>query len=570
MNSESERKPMIYLGLGLSVAAAVLGYGIGAGLLAEVVAEDGSAQSEADPLPAENRSLGERLAKVNARIQILMGAGTVTVGLTAAPTVIATDDAELARRLAAIKAAEANLARVKRGELTDAEMKTRVASVVGEYFEATALGDSEAALGSMKALGKLDPRAYPDLVQLWKDMESSKWMEMDRRKRRGWATKTFLHWTLTAKELKVNAKDADALQTLALQTLSFTEPDKQALATSLLAYLGRAGMPKDAPTEEEQKAQEEKFRAQMEERRAKREKARVAKGEPPRPERRRGGRGGAGSRGGGRRGAGGAAAAGSKAKPGKAKPASGAKATKGAKATGGNRPAASGGRAGRAAGAGPGGRGGFRRGGRGGRRFGGRGGFGLFGFGGGDNWRLAMGGLSRIVKPEVESFLANVLTDFNYPKDVRLAALDGLIRQEGELALEVVRNATKDTDEEIKLAAERARARMTATVSGYLITNVAKESQGEKLGLHSGAIVTKYGDKPIESRWDLQRFARSAKGKTVEITAQQDGREQTFVVKVGDRIGISGEYVTPRKRKSRSKAVPKPDTAKATPAQKEG
>lgn len=81
---------------------------------------------------------------------------------------------------------------------------------------------------------------------------------------------------------------------------------------------------------------------------------------------------------------------------------------------------------------------------------------------------------------------------------------------------------------------------------GAEIQSVSKESAAEKAGLKKGDIITKIGNKKIESTDDLTDAIHERKpGDKVDITYLRDGKEQKLTAELGKWKGIRG-VATPR------------------------
>jgi serine protease Do len=73
---------------------------------------------------------------------------------------------------------------------------------------------------------------------------------------------------------------------------------------------------------------------------------------------------------------------------------------------------------------------------------------------------------------------------------------------------------------------------------GALVEEVQKETPAEKAGLQKGDIITKVGDKKIESPSDLSEAVHSKKpNDEVEISYLRDGKEKKAKVKLGESKG---------------------------------
>jgi|SRR5579875_949018 len=86
--------------------------------------------------------------------------------------------------------------------------------------------------------------------------------------------------------------------------------------------------------------------------------------------------------------------------------------------------------------------------------------------------------------------------------------------------------------------------------NGAEVESVTKESAAEKAGLKKGDIITKIGDKKIESTDDVTEAVRSYKpGDKATITYLRDGKTQTTTAELGKWKGINMNAVTvPRLR----------------------
>jgi serine protease Do len=76
---------------------------------------------------------------------------------------------------------------------------------------------------------------------------------------------------------------------------------------------------------------------------------------------------------------------------------------------------------------------------------------------------------------------------------------------------------------------------------GALVEEVQKETPAEKAGLQKGDIITKVGDKKIDSPSDLSEAVHAKKpNDEVEITYLRDGKEKKTKVKLGESKGPHG------------------------------
>ncbi len=106
-------------------------------------------------------------------------------------------------------------------------------------------------------------------------------------------------------------------------------------------------------------------------------------------------------------------------------------------------------------------------------------------------------------------------------------------------------------DQGLSLFSEDANRAMLGVVTegndkGAEIQSVSKESAAEKAGLKKGDIITKIGNKKIESTDDVTEAIHERKpGDKVDITYLRDGKEQKLTAELGKWKGIRG-VVAPR------------------------
>lgn len=200
-------------------------------------------------------------------------------------------------------------------------------------------------------------------------------------------------------------------------------------------------------------------------------------------------------------------------------------------------------------------------GGRGGRRGrGGRGGFGGF-FGGGstDVYRAALSSLTRSREPEAIKALNTVFGNSSNPADVRVTALNALARDKDSVKT-VVEQGLKDSNDEVRKAAELLAQKSSSPVTGFLITTVTPDSVAAKAGLVPGQVITAINNQPVTDARSLQRQmggrggrrGRRGGGETpapatpaadLTLTIYDNGATRTVTVKNEGRLGINGQGV---------------------------
>ena len=194
-------------------------------------------------------------------------------------------------------------------------------------------------------------------------------------------------------------------------------------------------------------------------------------------------------------------------------------------------------------------------GGRGGRR--GRGGFGGFGgFGGStDVYRAALSSLTRSREPEAIKALTTVFGNTSNPADVRITALNSLARDK-DSGKQVVDQGLKDSNDEVRKAAELLAQKTSSPVTGFLITSVTPESVAAKAGITVGTVITAINDQPITDARSIQRIMGRRgrrRGNTEQpaptpatdltLTLFENGASRTVTVKNEGRLGINGQGV---------------------------
>lgn len=162
-----------------------------------------------------------------------------------------------------------------------------------------------------------------------------------------------------------------------------------------------------------------------------------------------------------------------------------------------------------------------------------------------DLFRLALFQLGRLKDSAAIAPLGQVMNNAKNPIDTRIMAMRGLIRQEDPAGTRAVEGVLNDPNETLRRQAELALAIKAPAVSGYLVTNVAKESAAASAGLSSGQIITAINGTAVKSNKDLQRALKKVEnGKTLAVTVYRNGSSSTVQLKKqGKRAGISGRTV---------------------------
>ncbi|MDF1667043.1 MAG: PDZ domain-containing protein [Planctomycetota bacterium] len=162
-----------------------------------------------------------------------------------------------------------------------------------------------------------------------------------------------------------------------------------------------------------------------------------------------------------------------------------------------------------------------------------------------DLYRLALLQLVRIKDSAAIPPLGQVLNNAKNPTDVRITAMRGLIRQEDAAGVQTVEGVLSDPNETVRRQAEIALQVKAPAVSGFLVTNVGKESPAASAGLSSGQIITAIDGKAVKSGKDLQKALKKIEnGKSLAITVYSNGASSTVTLtKQGKRSGLSGRSV---------------------------
>lgn len=162
-----------------------------------------------------------------------------------------------------------------------------------------------------------------------------------------------------------------------------------------------------------------------------------------------------------------------------------------------------------------------------------------------DLYRIALLQLTRVKDRAAIPPLSQVLVNAKVPTDARMIAMRGLLRQEDGAGVQAVEGVLGDPNETIRRQAEIALQVKAPAVSGFLVTNVSKESAAATAGLTSGQIITAIDGKAVKSAKDLQKALRKIdNGKSLAITVYSKGASSTVnLTKQGKRSGLSGRAV---------------------------
>ena len=163
-----------------------------------------------------------------------------------------------------------------------------------------------------------------------------------------------------------------------------------------------------------------------------------------------------------------------------------------------------------------------------------------------DVYRSTLRNLSRIPSAEAARLLSDLALNPSAPADVRLLAVRGLGDQEEALSSSAMQAALSDPDPQVRQAADIELKRRNPPVAGWLITSVSNASQAAGAGLQPGAIILEYNGKPVTRTEELVRAIRGAKG-SVDVTVLQGGKRLTVSVKGGERLGVNGDGVAPKR-----------------------
>jgi HEAT repeat protein len=425
-----------------AVVCSSLGFGVGAVFSNEVLLRPSSTprsiSSENEHLSELAASIGfkdREIAELRAALEEsreLLARSAPASGLRtraiAAPS--AADPALLAaqqriRELEAQLAELAKLAKIASGDkapLDDRAMDLELAARRQDFSEALANKDAVKAISIMKALAKLDPRAFPALVDMWKSMEDQNWFGLGGRERRGWASAELFRWALDPEGMQLSdSKLQQDFQAQAVMYLAWYEEDLSKKAESYARFLDNLPMPVGGP------------------------KPREGQGFSPDS----------------------------------------------------------------------------------------------------DVFRSALRNLASIPTEAASQVLARIAGNAAAPIDVRITALEGLSRQGDPSSLKILKQAIQDPDTNVRTAAEISLVRREKPVQGWLITNVNRETQAERLGIQPGSVITEYNGKPVRSMEDLFRLRREAAGQQVNMTVYRNGNRQVIPIQGGDRIGVEGEVIRP-------------------------
>jgi hypothetical protein len=162
-----------------------------------------------------------------------------------------------------------------------------------------------------------------------------------------------------------------------------------------------------------------------------------------------------------------------------------------------------------------------------------------------DPYRNALNQLAQVRDSSAIETLGTVLRNTQNPRDVRLTALRGLIRQRDPGAKSHVEGALKDGDGRIRGEAEIALKRATPAATGYLVTEVTPKLPAAMAGVAVGQIITAINGQPIKSARDIITIIRAASdGQTLTITVHDGSSSRNLsMTKTGRRIGVSGDSV---------------------------
>lgn len=159
----------------------------------------------------------------------------------AEPSDDAVPDAELARLRTRLEKVKAELAaeKAKNGPMSDDEMAATLRDAQDRFSLAMSSGDGAAAVQVLAQLTKLDKRAFPTVVRFWSELNDKKWLGMDWRQRRGWATAELFHWGLRDQaELAALGPDlAKKFEREAIWSLSRYEDDPKKQAETFAIFL---------------------------------------------------------------------------------------------------------------------------------------------------------------------------------------------------------------------------------------------------------------------------------------------------------------------------------------------
>jgi hypothetical protein len=164
-----------------------------------------------------------------------------------------------------------------------------------------------------------------------------------------------------------------------------------------------------------------------------------------------------------------------------------------------------------------------------------------------DLYRASLRGLSRIPSSEASRLLTGLVSNAGAPNDIRLTAVRGLSKQLDDASLQALKYAVNDPDPQIRRSAELGLVRRDPPVRGWLITDITKNSQAATLGIESGSIIVGADGKNMTSSRDLfQKIYRSK--EDVHVSVYKNGAVQIYKFKGGQRLGVDGEDITPKKQ----------------------
>jgi hypothetical protein len=246
-----------------------VGFGLGAGFINDMAGDETDTQTKQSDLRSQElQKIREALAQAKSKIKRLEeglelahargpSRKTSLLPTAALPAGAGQSAKDLVAKLnSKISSLETDLAaeRKKTAPLSDEDMAEKVRGIRDKFDDAFASKSGAEALKAMKELSKLDSRAYQTLVELWGQMEKSKWLGLGWRERRGWANADLFHWALKADGGPVSdPKLAADFRKQAVWLLGWYEEDSAKKAETYSAFLATLPLPGELTEEQKKK-----------------------------------------------------------------------------------------------------------------------------------------------------------------------------------------------------------------------------------------------------------------------------------------------------------------------------